>query len=139
MDAYALNLYRRAAAVAAVAAVVVSVVVGAAIPCPCCCSDGAQTTIDELHRKGKWVSCYISVGTMESWRADAGAFPSEALGLSWDDWVGETFVDVSQQSVRDIMQARIEKAAGMNCDAIEPDNMSVSVKQDQTTKTAPEQ
>ena len=33
------------------------------------------------------------------------------------------------QSVRDIMLARIEKAAGMSCDAIEPDNMSVSAKQ----------
>lgn len=64
---------------------------------PCCCSDGAQATIDELHGKGKFVSCYISVGTVESWRSDAGAFPSEALGNSWDDWEGERFLDVSQQ------------------------------------------
>lgn len=31
------------------------------------------------------------------------------------------------QSVRDLMEARVEKAAGMDCDAIEPDNMSVSL------------
>lgn len=62
-----------------------------------CSSDGAQTTIDELHRKGKWVSCYISVGTVESWRSDAGAFPSEAVGNSWEDWAGEKFLDISQQ------------------------------------------
>ncbi|CAM9517248.1 unnamed protein product, partial [Scytosiphon promiscuus] len=86
--------------------------------------DGAQDTIDELHGKGKWVSCYISVGTVESWRSDAGAFPSSVVGNSWDDWAGEKFLDVSQQSVRDIMQARVETAARMNCDAIEPDNMS---------------
>lgn len=34
-----------------------------------------------------------------------------------------------RQSVRDIMQARIEAAASMKCDAIEPDNMSVSIEQ----------
>ena len=31
------------------------------------------------------------------------------------------------QGVKDIMEARVEKAAGKGCDAIEPDNMSVSV------------
>lgn len=36
-------------------------------------------------------------------------------------------LDAFRQSVRDVMQARIEKAAAMKCDAIEPDNMSVSV------------
>ncbi|CAM9572662.1 unnamed protein product, partial [Ectocarpus fasciculatus] len=86
--------------------------------------DNAQDTIDELHGKGKYVSCYISVGTVESWREDAGAFPSSAVGDSWDDWQGERFLDITQQSVRDLMEARVEKAARMNCDAIEPDNMS---------------
>lgn len=30
------------------------------------------------------------------------------------------------QGVRDVMKKRIEKAASMDCDAIEPDNMMVS-------------
>ncbi|CAM9806093.1 unnamed protein product, partial [Hapterophycus canaliculatus] len=60
----------------------------------------------------------------KSWRSDAGAFPSSVVGNSWDDWAGEKFLDISQQSVKNIMQARVETAARMNCDAIEPDNMS---------------
>lgn len=62
-----------------------------------CVSDNAQATIDELHNKGKWVSCYISVGTVESWREDAGAFQSSVVGNSWPDWEGEKFLDIAQQ------------------------------------------
>lgn len=57
----------------------------------------AQETIDELHEKGKWVSCYISVGTVESWREDAGVFPSEAVGESPDGWTGESFLDITSE------------------------------------------
>lgn len=33
---------------------------------------------------------------------------------------------LKQQEVRNIMEARVTKAAGMDCDGIEPDNMGVS-------------
>lgn len=54
-----------------------------------------QETIDELHDNGKWVSCYISVGTVESWREDAGVFPSSAVGGSPKGWSGEKFLDIT--------------------------------------------
>ncbi|CAM9517175.1 unnamed protein product, partial [Scytosiphon promiscuus] len=88
--------------------------------------DYAQDTIDELHAKGKWVSCYISVGSIESWREDAGVFPSTAVGHTIGIDSGENYLDITDERVRAIMEARVQKAAGMGCDAIEPDHMSVS-------------
>lgn len=59
-------------------------------------SDYAQDTIDELHKKGKRVSCYISVGAVESWREDADEFPSSVVGES-SDLEGEKYLDITQQ------------------------------------------
>ncbi|CAM9794329.1 unnamed protein product, partial [Hapterophycus canaliculatus] len=86
--------------------------------------DNAQDTIDELHARGKGVSCYISAGSVESWREDASLFPSSAVGYATGVDSGENYLDVTDEGVRDIMQARVQKAASMSCDAIEPDNMS---------------
>ncbi|CAN0056832.1 unnamed protein product, partial [Hapterophycus canaliculatus] len=85
--------------------------------------DNAQDTIDELHGKGKWVSCYISVGTVELWRDDADDFPPSVVGESKANVGRESFLDITQDSVKGVMEARIIKAAGIDCDAIEPDNM----------------
>ncbi|CAN0525547.1 unnamed protein product, partial [Scytosiphon promiscuus] len=57
-------------------------------------ADGEEDTITELPAKGKWVSCYMSVGTTESWRGDVGAFPEEAVGKSLKDWKGARWLDV---------------------------------------------
>lgn len=43
------------------------------------------------------MSCYISIGTVESWREDAGAFPSEAVGEALPDYPDEKYLDVTQQ------------------------------------------
>ncbi|CAM9416197.1 unnamed protein product, partial [Laminaria digitata] len=88
--------------------------------------DYAQDTINALHEIGKGVVCYISIGTHESWRSDAGEFPTSAIGRKVDGWENERWIDVNNPVVRDIMKARVEVAEGMGCDAIEPDNMMVS-------------
>lgn len=82
--------------------------------------------IGELHGKGKGVVCYISVGTVEDWRSDAKDFPAKAVGGGVSGWDGERWLDVTDPTVREIMTKRIQNAASMNCDAIEPDNMMVS-------------
>ncbi|CAM9544998.1 unnamed protein product [Laminaria digitata] len=82
-------------------------------------------TIDTLHGLGKGVVCYISIGTVEDWRDDAKQFPSSAIGGGVDGWAGERWLDVNNMQVREIMSARVKKAEGMKCDAIEPDNMMV--------------
>lgn len=85
--------------------------------------DGAQETIDTIHGMGKVAVCYISIGTVEEWRDDASQFPSTAVGGDVDGWAGERWLDVKDKTVRSIMTERVEKAARMNCDAVEPDNM----------------
>lgn len=57
--------------------------------------DYAQDTIDLLHSQGKWVVCYISIGTLESWRDDAENFPDSAIGSPMEDWDGENWLDVN--------------------------------------------
>lgn len=66
------------------------------------CLGEAQATIDELHSKGKWVACYVSAGTVETWREDAGAFPSDAVGSSLDGRDGERYLDITHQVWRAI-------------------------------------
>ncbi|CAN0161743.1 unnamed protein product [Scytosiphon promiscuus] len=87
--------------------------------------DAGQEIIDELHGKGKGVVCYISIGTVEDWRDDKDDFPSSAIGGAVSGWAGEKWLDVNNEEVREIMTARVEMAASMKCDAVEPDNMMV--------------
>lgn len=101
---------------------------------PLCCpprcpiSDAGQAVVDELHGKGKGVVCYISIGTVEDWREDSAEFPSSAIGGGVDGWAGEKWLDVNNAQVREVMSARVQKAKGMNCDAVEPDNMMVRIR-----------
>lgn len=104
-------------------------------PCttPSCCPlrptfpDAGQAVIDELHSKGKGVVCYVSIGTVEDWRADKDEFPSEAIGGDVSGWAGEKWLDVNNAQVREVMSARVQMAKSMNCDAVEPDNMMVRI------------
>ena len=44
--------------------------------------DGEETpaaTVAALHAAGRKVVCYLSAGSWEDWRSDAGAFPASVL------------------------------------------------------------
>ena len=70
--------------------------------------------------------CYISVGTLEDWRADVHAFPASVVGRTYGDWPDEKFLDVRALDVLlPLMTARFEKCRDLGFDAIEPDNMDV--------------
>ncbi|CAN0235414.1 unnamed protein product [Scytosiphon promiscuus] len=92
--------------------------------------DYAQDTIDLLHSQGKWVVCYISIGTVEDWRDDADDFPDSVIGPPMDGWDGENWLDVNQREVKVIMNKRVRKAQSMNCDGVEPDNMDAYLQED---------
>jgi len=77
-----------------------------------------------LHASGAYVVCYLSVGTWEEWRADAGAFPSEVLGRPLDDWPDERYVDLRALDVLGpIWAARLDACAAKSFDAVDPDNI----------------
>ena len=52
-----------------------------------------------LHRRGAYVICYLSAGSFEDWRSDAGRYPASVLGRPLDGWPGERWVDVRRTDV----------------------------------------
>lgn len=86
--------------------------------------DTTKATIDALHGRGIRAICYISGGSHEEWRPDAGTFPSGVLGAPLAGWPGERWLDVRQIAVlRPIMERRLDRAVQKGCDAIDSDNM----------------
>ena len=85
--------------------------------------EAPQSVIDELHGRGIVVICYFSAGSHENWRPDADDFPSSAIGSDLDGWPGERWLDTRSSEVRNIMEQRLDLAAGKHCDGVEPDNV----------------
>ena len=56
--------------------------------------DNDVAAVAALHAQGSVVICYISVGSWEDWRPDAGQFPSEVLGNDYEGWPGEKWLDI---------------------------------------------
>src|SRR3954467_4662988 len=58
--------------------------------------DTPASTVAALHasKPGRRVTCYISAGSWESWRPDAGQFPRSLLGKPLDHWPGERYLDI---------------------------------------------
>jgi hypothetical protein len=79
--------------------------------------------VNAIHANGAKAICYLSAGTWENWRADAGAFPAGVLG-SKNGWPGEKWLDIRQTSVLlPIMDARVQKCRQAGFDGVEFDNV----------------
>jgi len=68
--------------------------------------------------------CYFSAGSYEDWRPDASDFPQGALGDPLDGWPGEWWLDIRNDAVRAIMEARMDLAVERGCDGVDPDNVN---------------
>lgn len=85
-----------------------------------------QAAIDKLHRLGRKVICYISVGSWEDWRPDAEQFPDEVLGKDYEGWPGEKWLDIRRiDLLAPILRARLDMCASKGFDGVEPDNMEI--------------
>ena len=85
--------------------------------------DTSAATISSLKQSGRIVICYFSAGTYEDWRSDAKLFPSASLGNNVAGWAGEKWLDIRNQTVREIMAQRMDLAKSKGCDGLEPDNV----------------
>jgi hypothetical protein len=85
--------------------------------------DTPAATIASLQAGGTKVICYFSAGTYEDWRPDQDQFPAEAIGRPLEDWPGESWLDIRNETVRAIMLARMDLAVEKGCDALDPDNV----------------
>lgn len=88
--------------------------------------DTDPALVESLHAAGKKVICYISVGSWEDWRPDAGNFPPEVIGDDYEGWDGEKWLDIRQiELLAPIMRARLDLCAAKGFDGVEPDNMNL--------------
>lgn len=81
--------------------------------------DTSSAQIRGLQDAGRRVICYVSVGTHEDWRADAGEFPAAVLGNPLPDFPDERWLDIRAEVVRDLMTARLSMASDKGCDAVQ--------------------
>lgn len=85
--------------------------------------DHSADTVAELHRHGRRVICYLSIGAWEDFRPDAGDFPESVIGRS-NGWEGERWLDIRRTDVLEpLMAARLDRCRDKGFDAVEPDNM----------------
>ena len=82
-----------------------------------------QTAIAILKTEPRSVFCYMSVGTLESFRGDAGSFPSEAIGNPVEGFPDESWLDVRHPTVWERMEARLVAAERKGCDGVELDHI----------------
>jgi hypothetical protein len=76
-----------------------------------------------VHSHGAKAICYVSAGTWEDWRPDAGQFPASVKGAK-NGWPGERWLDIRQLSVLvPIMDARVAKCRQAGFDGVEWDNV----------------
>jgi hypothetical protein len=88
--------------------------------------DNDAGVVSALHDQGRKVICYISVGSRENWRPDAGLFPAEVLGNDYEGWPGEKWLDIRRiDLLAPILRARLDLCKAMGFDAIEPDNIDI--------------
>ncbi|EWC44161.1 hypothetical protein DRE_06986 [Drechslerella stenobrocha 248] len=87
-------------------------------------ADTNTATVSSFTKRGIKVLAYISAGSMEDWRSDAGRFPASVVGKNLDGWPGEKWLDVRQISIlKPIMAARAATAKAKGFDGIDWDNV----------------
>lgn len=90
--------------------------------------DTSASTIANIQAAGHRVVCYLSAGSYEEWRTDAGDFLETDLGNNMDGWPGEKWVDIRSLNVFSIMQARMDLAVNKGCDGVGFDNVTVYIE-----------
>jgi Glycoside-hydrolase family GH114 len=71
-----------------------------------------------LHAQGRQYFCYLSAGTLESFRSDAQLFPAETVGEVVPSFPNEHWLDVRDERVRELMARRLEGLAAAGCDGV---------------------
>lgn len=85
--------------------------------------DSDENQLKLMKKQGKKIICYFSAGTYENWRPDAKDFPEAVRGQKLKDWEGESWLNIRDLEVKNIMSKRIAMAKNKGCDAIDPDNV----------------
>jgi hypothetical protein len=85
--------------------------------------ENGAAVVDRIHARDARAVCYISAGSWENWRPDAGEYPSSVKGRS-NGWPGERWLDIRRMDIlQPIMERRMDMCVAKGFDAIEPDNI----------------
>jgi hypothetical protein len=86
--------------------------------------DNGRNVVQALHNEGRVVICYISAGSWERWRPDAGRFPKSVLGRKLGGWAGERWLDIRRVDLLSpILRARMDMCKRRGYDGVEFDNV----------------
>ena len=81
--------------------------------------------VANLQAQGKKVLAYISVGSVENFRPDAGDFPTSVIGNIYEGFPDENWINIRRiDLIGPIMQARMDMIVDKGFDGIEPDNIN---------------
>lgn len=81
-------------------------------------------TVTALHKQGKKVIAYLSVGTLEDDRPDGALLPAEVIGKKYSEWPHEKWLDIRQlDKLKPWLNSRFNMIVKKGFDAIEPDNL----------------
>ncbi|HEX6117360.1 MAG TPA: endo alpha-1,4 polygalactosaminidase [Solirubrobacterales bacterium] len=87
-------------------------------------ADSGRALVEAIHAQGDRAICYISAGSWEPYRADAGEFPKRLLGRPIAGFEEERWLDIRRIGrLRPIIEARMDECAAKGFDAIDPDNV----------------
>lgn len=81
--------------------------------------------LSALHAQGRRYLCYLSAGSLESFRDDVDEFPAAAVGNQLANFPNERWLDVRDTTVRELMQRRVLALSALGCDGVPPSSLSV--------------
>jgi hypothetical protein len=85
----------------------------------------SKGTVQQLHRLGRKVVCYLDVGSWETYRPDAGQFPKSVIGRRYEGFPDERWLDIRRfRLFAKPLKHRFDLCARKGFDAVEPDNIA---------------
>ncbi len=87
--------------------------------------DTPKKTVGTLHKMHRKVICYLDVGSWESYRPDARAFPASVKGKRYEGYPNERWLDIRKiKALAPILRKRFNMCKKKKFDAVEPDNIA---------------
>jgi hypothetical protein len=84
-----------------------------------------QAILNKVKARNIKAICYFNAGAWESYRDDAGSFPSSVKGNAYDGYPDERWLDIRQIStLAPLMRARLDRCKNKGFDAVDPDNVN---------------
>jgi hypothetical protein len=81
--------------------------------------------LQRLRASGRHYFCYLSAGSVESYRDDADEFPPEAVGNQLASFEQERWLDVRDARVRELMARRVTVLRESGCAGVPPSSLAV--------------